>query len=558
MANVFKVPIINPFRFVNSKVYAETDPRYNTYPFDYVKDGYYNPNGFYAQKWQKNDFTSFQFDSDFEGATFKIYHYCDNILYKEFAVVEKDIAIVGQTWKAFEVAVNFADWDEGMYYGVLSYVDENEETQDLQTSPLDVRVKHTGTLLYEYFHTFNDKGIVWDTGIKMSIRIEGVIREFDPKSLSDEYVDQKYNTYSLNDIPYRAFTNYIGLARGLPDWYVDKMSVIFTVNSLTIDGTPYCKLSGQSFEMTRPTNGYNENGYASIKIIPNENYNLEAYITGLTPDGGFKVIAKVLPYYSNAANIAINGIFKTHTKLQGIAIWNRGANPFTLNVGTTNGGTQIGQYEITDDITSYVEINKVFEGAANVFLTGLDGTDLDLDIEYYDYDAPNSNPGGASGGFVPNVEYTYYEEVIGDFDRDWNAATGLGNPDTAFEGCRLLDDDDFLFRMGWPRSIPEMRDTIVGNTGNQLSISRSNLPAEGIYMFTDQENDTPDNIPIANSNDWAVRSTRVSGNSRNYLILKGTNPPNVGKTENLGSGDPTDITPEAKVVARFIKLSVEE
>ena len=562
MANVFQVPLINPFRFVNTNVYTNADPRYNGLPFDATKDGFMNPNGAYFQKWQTNDYTTFQFQSDFAGATFKLYDFYSDQLVASFDVTLKDTPIVGVTWKVYECTVAFAEIDPGFYYGVLSYVDQDEVTQIIQTSPLAVADYWDKTLLYEYKNTQNDKGIVWDTGIEMSIRVEGLIREYTPKSLREDYVDQPYDAYVLNDIPYRTFKNYIGSAKGLPDWLIDKMNIIFTINALQINGVYYTKESGQVFEVTRPQNGDNENGFASIKIIQNENFNLAQYVTGSTPgNNAFQVIAEQIPYYNNNANIAITGIFKIHSSLIGLAIWNRSAVPLTILVGTTNGGDDIGTFPLTDDVTSWVAIDKVFKEPTDVYITGIEGALLDINVRYDYYDAVTQNGGGSSGGFVPNVEYTYYEFTSGDFVRDWDVATGLGNAGTAFEGCALLDgqngtiNDAGLFRRGYDKLFPLQRQTVQGNADSKVTIPRAALPAEGVEMFTTDVNPTfGDNI--STTSNVARSGSTGAGHAGNYDMLKGNiaNVPTLGLSADLGDGDPLDITPACLVMARFIKL----
>lgn len=559
MANTFKIPLLNPARFVNKNAYAAIDPRYNAPPFDMKIDGD-NPNGPYFQKWQKNDHTKFQLDSDFNDVTFKIYNFCDDTFYKDIAIAPVAISITGQTWQVWEAEISFALWAEGQYYGEIAYTDENNVVQKWQTSGWDIRTKHFKTLLYEYYNTVNDKGIVFDTGIKFSIRVEGLIREFAPEALTEDYIDQKYDTYSLNDIPFGTHNNYIGNARGLPDWFIKKMNTIFTVNSVKINGELFNKVTGQKFEVTRPPSGSgpNEDGWLSIQIIQNFNSDQEQYKTGNTPDGDFVVIQKVLKYYNNAANIAVAGIFKTHTNLVGLAIWNKGLDAFTLNVGTTNGGSEIGAYPITGDITQFVLIEKVFESAQNIYLTNLAGTDLDIDIDYKDYDAIQVTPGTTTGGFVPNVEYTYYEENTGDFDRDWNAATGMGKPNTDFENCFLLDgqngtiDDTGLMRIGWDKTLPGLLGTVIGAANNFITLTRAYLPNVGIPLFSNSVN--PDENDVISSTRTVARASNIGNKPYSYTLLKGQVGlvPDDGLSGPLGDGDPLDITPDSLVVARFI------
>lgn len=564
MANTFQIPLINPFRFVNANYYDTVDPRYENLPFDYVKDGFMNPNSFYAQPWKISDYTKFQFQSDFAGATFKFYRFSDDTFVKSFAIDLKNVSIKNVTWSVYECTVTFADLDEGVYYGVLSYTDQDEVVQNLQTSPLDVRQRWPKTILYEYKHTFNDKGVIWDTGILMSVRVQGLIREFDPASQRDDYVDQEYDAYVLNDVPYRTFTNFIGSAKGLPNWVVDKMNIVYTVNSLRLDGQYYTKKSGETIKMTRPEYGDNENGFASIKIIQNENFNLAQYQTGETPNTDeFVVIAEQIPYYNNAANIAISGVFKLHSTLLALAIIVKDdvPAPFTIKIGTTNGGAELYQIDLTAEITQYIELGKVFNGATDVFITGLGGHLLDINVRYDYYDAPVQNSGDNTGGFVENVEYTYYEYTVGDFVRDWNPATGWGNAGTNFEGCHILDGNDGtindagLFRMGWNKTLPATRQTVQGNANNEVTIPKAALPAVGLPMFTVDVNPTNGDIVTPTSNVARARSTSGPGTRLDYEMVKGNivNVPTLGLSGKMGSGDPLDITPNCLVCVRFIK-----
>lgn len=567
MANVFQIPIVNPFRFVNANVYDEIDPRYNTLPFDFKIDGVFNPNGFYAQKWQTNDFTAFQVDSDFNDVAFSVYvfdggAYYEGSPYKNFAVTTPEFNVtfagVPVSWKLYECVVSFAGFDEGMYVGVLTYTDQNGTVQNIQTSPLDIRVSHPTTMLYEYYNTENDKGIVWATGIKMSIRVEANIRDYTAESLAEEYVDQEYDVYSLNDIPYRTFLNLIGPIRGLPDWFIDKMNVIMTLNFFSADGTPYAKKPGQSIQITRPEKAYNEDGYAEVRLIPNENYNLAQYGGGTTPNGDFIVIAKQLPYYQNTANIAINGVFKIHTNLIGIAIWNRNTTAFVLNVGLTNGGFEIRQFNVKADATSFLLINKVFQSATNVFITSPAWPEVDLNIRYDDYDAPNTGSGGGTSSgpfFEANVCYEYFEDSVGNFVRDWNVGTGQGNPGTRFENCFMLNgqnntiNDAYLFRMGWDVTVPALRQTIQGNEGNQLTLTTSELPNSGLWMYASM---VQLGAPVPTPTTTVARQRQAGGGLDYEAVASNGEPANIGLTSPLGDGNPMDITPETLVVVRFI------
>jgi hypothetical protein len=495
----FEIPLLNPFRFVN--INAVINPRYNTLPFDLQND-VNNPNGPYIQKWQTNDTAKIQILSDYtpgegEGQNNLSldFYKCTGEFYLNVPLNPIALTITGETFTAYEAEVDFGDFDPGLYVGEISYVDENENEQIWQTSKMDVQVLHNKTQLIEYCNSVNDKAVVFDTGIVFNFRIESIIREYTPKSLSQDYIDQEYNNYSLNDIPYRTFKYYIGTAAGLPGWVIDKMNLIFSLNTIQIDGTYYNKVSGQEFELTRPSGAVNDDGFMSIDIIPTNNFNLSKFDTSNLPTGDYKVIRDDIHYPNNSADIVIAGKFKTYTNLVGIYIINNNLElgPFDVTVGTTGAGSQdITKIHVPATETSVHFINKYFKTAKTVYLSGLAGSSCDIYIIFDQLDASVISTPPTESKIPIGTLCWYYEVNPGDFELDWNIADGTGLRDYA--GCVLVGTNDIGDGSAegipnlvgkslevWDRAQPTERQTETGS--DEISLTKSNMPNDLIPIL---------------------------------------------------------------------------
>ena len=73
-------------------------------------------------------------------------------------------------------------------------------------------------------------------------------------------------------------------------------------------------------------------------------------------------------------------------------------------------------------------------------------------------------------------------------------------------------------------------------------------------MFVNGVNSTPEDKPGAND-PVAIENDQGAQSRKAYQLHRATGAPTIGKTGNLGSGVPVDITPLGYIVLRFIKLS---
>lgn len=563
MSNFASKPILNGLRFANNN----PSTVYNTLPFEDKQDL-----NSYFQKWQRNDKCTIQLLFDFV-PTFDIYT-CDDEFVINVPLIAATTGIIGQTFKCYEGEIDFSLLAEGIYYGKLTYTDENGTLQDFRTSPLDVADLHEGTSLIEYRNSRNDKGVIFDTGIVFTLRIETLFDEFQPKAKKEQYEDQKYNAVLLNGIPYRTFTVYFGPAPAigestfLPDWLVDKLNVIFTCNEVKIDGTYYTTLDGAELKPTRPGNSYPNDGYWSLEVQSIPNFDLSEYQTGDEPEGDIIVIKKQVTYPNVAASFSVAGVFTDNSNLIRVVIYNFGGDAFTAQFGTSAGGVQIASFDLTGNLKNSLDIGEPFNTATTVYVTFrnpvgtiITGLNLKVIFDYNQYDAPILNPGTLGEfRFPKNFLGHYFEQNDGELEIDWNLATGLGNVGTKYANCAIvgtngLADLSNKFIKVWSKDEVANFQATGGNNDGQVVLTRDVMPADGIPMFVDNTG-ISGQYPNANQ---TVTIASGDGGIMSYGITRsgsgGTAAATIGKSGNLGDGDPLNIEPEFVYLLTFVALT---
>lgn len=395
----------------------------------------------YFQKWKNTDSTKLQILSDFPDITIDIRDYNTNEIVLSLNVAEIPINLIGQTFKCYEVLFDFSLLTDGQYYAELTYSSISTDPVTLFSEPFDVQADHPGTMLFKYTNSENNYSIIFDTDIEFDFRVEGTIKEFTPVSDDVIYNDQKRNVTLLNSVPYRSWKLYIGNAPGLPDWVLDKVNRIMSVDQKNIDDVDFEKVEGEKWEQVRQVE-YPFSGM-SIEIMPVENVFLQRIKTGDNPPEGYTIVELVKNYFDNAADIEVAGIFSKYSLLKHISVLNYGA-AFTMNVGTTDGGTEIGQFEVPTGSGAGVDltanIKKLFNAATTVYITGLTGTDADILIDYLQYDAVPAQPLPAPAPTLGKNAVIEFEETDpGEFLAAFDIVTGLGKVGGGWEGWAIMD-----------------------------------------------------------------------------------------------------------------------
>lgn len=427
MADVFFIAPANPVRFLEE---TETDL------FLINQDG-----KCYLQKWQTDDVTKIQIISDFPNIELTIHDLQTHALIATVNVAQMPVNIINQTFLCYEALLDFGTYGIGSFYAKIVYMGPLSGDVTLYSEPFSVQVSQSGTLLYKYKNSENDFSVIFDTNIEFNIRVEGVIEDFTPASDDIIYNDQEKNVTLLNSVPYRSWKLYVGNQPGIANWMLDKVNRALACDQKNIDGVDYEKVEGSKWEIIREIE-YPFQGM-SIEIMPVENVFLQRIKTGDQPPAGFTIVEKVKNYFGNGADIEVTGIFSKYSLLKHISVMNYGI-PFTMSVGTTNGGTEIGQWIVPTgsgggiDLTA--TIMKLFNTNTTIYITGLTGTNSDILIDYLQYDAvpaqplPAPAPTLGRGACIRFVELT-----TGEFAAAFDVATGQGKVGGGWEGWVMKD-----------------------------------------------------------------------------------------------------------------------
>lgn len=535
--NPYPISPFFSFRWVNEN--PVIDARYNTIPIDSLVD-----DGSYAQPWEQTDKGQIQYTNIFV-PTCKLYT-CDDIFVKDIVMAPISPPLINTDLICYNGEIDFSDVPVGRYYAKLTYTDENSVVQDWRTSPLDVELKHPGTLLYECYNNSNEKGAIFlnPDPIIINCRVAGMLRSPLPKSDTESYEDQYDDLTQLSSIPSENWTNLIGNSHGnvsnyfqIPWWVIQKFNLLYSLNNVLIDGQPFAKIPGAEFKPFRVENQLNEDAYWGIDIQPNAAYPNAIYETGSEPDGDYVVIYKKKIYLNVGANFSIPGIFTDDTNLVKVILFNNGANAFTLKLGTSLGGDEIRTFDIpADQVKNPLLVEYPFTGNTTLYLTGLNGTNCKIIVVYDDFLASNTPPGPAPGTadkWQKNTLYWFVENEADSFSTEFNAATGVGNVGTDHEGCVLagtngtLSVNELLVR-GWDRTLPSTRQTIIGD--NSVVLEFDNLPP----------------IPATFGRDSKGGSSGTDVLSADQPGPKGDNHYDFG-----GSSDPIDVTNRALILPAF-------
>lgn len=561
---VFQVTPYSSYRFVNEN--PVQDGRYHTVLFD----NRFDPTN-YFQKVQIDDTNlRVQLLSDFT-PTLRLYT-CKDIFVKNVPFTSR--AIKNASFLVYDAVVDYSDVTEGAYYLKLTYTDENDTDQDLRTSPLNVAEDWEGTLLLEYTNTYNDKGVIFvnddNSLLVFGFRIEASFDEYQPLSDDINYIDQVHDSEVLNNTPYDNEKLYTQL---VPDWAIKKMNLAFTLNKVSLDGQYYNRVDGSKFTPVRADYGTLINGYNqrpthwSIDIIPNLNFNLQQFQTGDIPTGDIIVIKKAVTIIDVAASFSVAGKFTVNSNLIRLAVENNGLDLFTMLLGTSEGDDDIATIEFennpdtgTPDLTVSHDIGHLFKTPTTVFVTVPDGVNLKVTFDYNQYDAPAIDPVTPGGGVAKGTVTIYDEIISGDFLLDWDISTGLGL--RAWVGWAIADGRNGgtnrigKYSQAWNPALPLTRGTETGAVGNEITLTRSVLPNEGIAMFHNSVNTTRGDLPTPSSN-VARAGNPAAANYLNYETLKGTPgvEPTLGLTAKLGSGNPLGIAPDSWIDVWVVKIT---
>lgn len=287
---------------------------------------------------------------------------------------------------------------------------------------------------------------------------------------------------------------------------------------------------------------------------------------------GTKTFAELpyfIAYYSNVIshkiirmpNVSlaqsISGIFNSNTNLYDVVISNIGGDPVTLKIGTTDGGSEIGEYDLVAGV-NVLDIKYMFDSTETVYFSGFDGNELSLIIIYFNYaENPVIPPSGSEptpfrwprnfmGMFVPTG--------VGQLEACFDMITGMGVPGSLYENCQLCNSLNGFINMDDSYAIGYKTGVSIGDDigSNSFTIVNNNLPEHKHNMFTSS-------LSIGDlTGDNPVAYQKNSGINRDYIMSNGTGYVNRGVTSNSGgvtTPTPIDNRPKSKYVLYFLAIT---
>lgn len=278
------IPILNPINIVdNNRVLI---PNYNFKHFDPWKSNeqilQYETKKCYHQKWQIDDILYLQFEADFSPIRLQVRDY------KGLVVLSQEMSILATigTKYYFEASIAFDSFNEGVY--TLDVLGGDPVLITLVSEPFEIKEEWPGTLLVKYQNSFNNN-ILWETGIYMLFRVDGVIPYEQPVSHRTVYIDQPGAAQTVKGDAARKFKLYIGCDGGFPPWVIDKMDEIIDQNIVEYDGKGFAPVPGADWN-TKKIERY---PWAQWNIEMRETVNRRAKIFEITGLQGKKLVQEV-------------------------------------------------------------------------------------------------------------------------------------------------------------------------------------------------------------------------------------------------------------------------
>lgn len=550
---ILKPSLLNPLRFI------DTDNLNSGFDGDFFQqqlEWYQNPKC-YFQPFNISDSLVLQVLADEFPEDFQIVDALTNFVVKNVPWSLSTFVINNPDYLGFniyEIEYSLDDLGQGKFYGSLGVY---------TTEAFEVKSKHLNTVLIKYKNSINDYDTVFSTGIEFSFRCQAKVDYDSPKNDRDVYFDQIHNATQLRSVGFRVFKLYLGYSYGLPEWVIDKVNLIQQCDQVTYDNIAYQVSPEAEFDVDK--NFDNNWMGANIELQPISN-NFIRFTTSNDPEGQtFTPVQKTTPYYNVSSNFSVSSLFKDYSLLEKVMVKKRSVGSFILKLGTSTGNNDIGEFTISD-AGSVKTVEWTFTGTSNVYLTIVSATPIDIDVflvwkQLDELPVPINQDNTPTDNLGKNA-LMYWSGSESDFNDTWDIATGLGKANTKWSkwciagtnGTQVLDGKVLI---GIDVTNPSVDYTTlgdnVGNTDNEVTIAKTNLPATPLNVLSSTVAGNGSSIPTSSSPIARARA-QSPANPLNYEAVQGSGSVNLGITSNLGEGVKLNITPDGVIALPIIKL----
>lgn len=203
----------------------------------------------YFQKWQTNDIIQIQCITNGLGPVQLDLIDCNGKNYGTFPMSQIVDPAVGSPYALFQANVTLNLLADGLYYLLLTAGTGGTQAQFISEG-LKVKADWTRTLLYKYKSSINRHETIFSSGFYPTLRVEGTLTNFKPSSKYTSYEDEPLDLEIIDGIPTQNFELKIGLDQLVPDYMIDKINRILTLDETYVDGFKIAR-TAEEFEVQR-------------------------------------------------------------------------------------------------------------------------------------------------------------------------------------------------------------------------------------------------------------------------------------------------------------------
>lgn len=249
MTNDVFVPHLNPVQFVPLGV--EPNALYHYINMD--NDWFVNQTTYYIEQrnyycpWQTNDVINLQVYTGGIGNVVATVLDCNlNVVYTaNFTnVTSSPLLAPNLLWECSIPLTGLA----GCYWIKLT-AGASQEVQFISEG-LNIQTDQPETLLFAYSNNYDTQYAIFSDGYLPTIRLDGYIGDFSADANFTSYEDQPADLTTLNGIPFRRYSLYIGLDAGSPDYIIDKVNRLMLLSTVNIDGVQYSRDKDAKIDLT--------------------------------------------------------------------------------------------------------------------------------------------------------------------------------------------------------------------------------------------------------------------------------------------------------------------
>jgi hypothetical protein len=283
-------PFLNPVQF--AKMTPDTIPQYVSKHLDdwLFPDTILNfeQQVCFKQQWQTSDSIRLQFQSNYSPLNLKLIRAIDDAVLYDVNLAQVRQNLDDPEYFIYQADVALNAFAAGYYYLKLSV--GVGAVLILVSNIFEISELCENTLLLEYQHRKYYADVFFETGFAPSIRVPGILKLKEPRSIDTVYEDQEANMEMLKSIPYSLWNLSIG-PDGIPPAMIKRLNFILGCSGLRADGRYYTKNDGAKLE-ENTVEFYPMSGW-SIELREKLNRSSVIYENEMVIDSSIAVVANV-------------------------------------------------------------------------------------------------------------------------------------------------------------------------------------------------------------------------------------------------------------------------